>query len=353
VITPSHLPSRRGGLPLLAFAALFVATLLSEHLGAQVVVDLSLKRNLYIAYEPLLATIRITNLSGNRLLLADVEGKKWFGFQIETLDGRPIPPTDPNYEIDPVQLGAGESITRTINLTQLYPMSDFGSYRIRATVYSAELSNYFSSPPLTIEITEGRLMWQQTVGVPGIEGVRGSSRTVSLLSHRLSERTDLYLRIEDKASGIVYCTHRLGDFIAYGKPEIMLDPSNVIHVLQNNIPREFIYSKIGLDGKVLERVSYNAPKDRRPQLIRLQDGTITVVGGIPFDPHATPTPGLINKLSERPVALPTPEPAATPTPKGKGKGSSKPTPSATPSPKAVKLGAPVGANPSHSPASVD
>jgi hypothetical protein len=352
VITRSHLPSRRGGFLLLLLAALFLGTLLSGRLGAQVVVDLSLKRNLYIAYEPLLATIRITNLSGNRLLLADVEGKKWFGFQIETLDGRPIPPTDPNYEIDPIQLGSGESITRTINLTQLYPMSDFGSYRIRATVYAAELSKYFSSPPLTVEITEGRLMWQQTVGVPGMEGVIGSSRTISLLSHRITERTDLYLRIEDKGSGIVYCTHRLGDFIAYGKPEIMLDPSNTVHVLQNNIPREFIYSKVGLNGKILERISYNAPKDRRPQLVRLQDGTISVAGGIPFDPHATPTPGVVNKLSERPVPLPTPEPAATPTPKGKTKAKPTPAPKSTP-PKVTMPTATKGGVTSPSPAGVD
>lgn len=49
---------------------------------AQILVDLSIKRVLYVAYEPLLATVRITNLSGNPLLLADVESKKWFGFQI-------------------------------------------------------------------------------------------------------------------------------------------------------------------------------------------------------------------------------------------------------------------------------
>lgn len=356
MITVIHFSKRCGSYLLLFLATLFAVSLLSERLSAQVVVDLSLKRNLYIAYEPLLATIRITNLSGNRHLLADVEGKKWFGFQIETMDGRPIPPTDPNYEIDPIQLGSGESISRTINLTQLYPMSDFGSYRIRATVYSAELSNYFSSPPLTVEITEGRLMWQQTVGVPGMEGVIGSSRTVSLLSHRLTERTDLYLRIEDKSSGIVYCTHRLGDFIAYGKPEIMLDPSNTIHVLQNNIPREFIYSKIGLNGKILERISYNALKDRRPQLVKLQDGTITVSGGIVFDPHATPTPGLINKLSERPVALPTPEPAPTPTPKGKVKGKPNLTPKLTPPPKTPNTAtssASGGTGPSPVPGGVD
>jgi hypothetical protein len=313
---------------MLLMVLLGIIAVLPDRLHSQILVDLSIKRVLYIAYEPLLATVRITNLSGNPLLLADVEGKKWFGFQVETLDGRPIPPSNPDYEIDPIKVGPGESITRTINLVQLYPITDFGSYRIRASVYSAELSNYFSSPPLSVEITEGRLLWQQTVGVPATDGIKGGNRTISLLSHRLTERTDLYLRIEDKEAGIVYCTHRLGDYISYGKPDIMLDASNTIHVLQNNIPHEFIYTKVGLDGKILDQLSYNAPKTR-PQLKRFDDGTISVAGGTLFDPKATPTPGVIPNLSDRPVPLPTPE-QPTPTPqKGKKK---KPDPLPTPAP---------------------
>lgn len=332
----------------LRICALFLGVVFSPCIAttvkAQVLVDLSIKRNLYIAYEPLLATIRITNLSGNRLLMADVEGKKWFGFHIETLDGRPIPPTNPDYEIPPLQIGSGESISRTVNLTQLYPMSDFGSYRIRATVYAAELSGYFSSPPLTVEITEGRLLWEQTVGVPGDTG--GSSRTITLLSHRLPERTDLYLRIADKNAGIVYCTHRLGDFIANGKPDIILDSQNTIHVVQNTAPREFVYSKVGLDGKILDRISFQAPKDH-PHLNRATDGTVVVVGGIPYDPHATPTPVVIPKLSDRPPALPLP----TSTPASVKKPSKSPPPSAKSTPAAKKH--PSRPDPSPTPVRID
>ena len=302
---------------ILSLLMFLVASLMTcQSLRAQVLVDLSIKRVLYVAYEPLLVTVRITNLSGGRLLLSDVDGKKWFGFQIETLDGRPIPPSDPDYQIAPQEVGPGESITRTVNLTQLYPMGDFGSYRIMASIYVAELSQYFSSPPLTVEITEGRLIWQQVVGVPGISDLKGSSRTVSLLSHRLPERTDLYLRIEDKESGIVFCTHRLGDYISYSKPEVLLDSANNIHVLQNPQPRLFVYSKVGLNGKIMDRASLNAPKDH-PRLRREKDGSVVVVGGIPFDPHASPTPNKISNLSERPVPLPTPTPLPTPKPGGK------------------------------------
>lgn len=307
---PSTVPTRLHR-PAVLFAALAMMLFSASFLSAQITVDLSIKRTIFVAYEPLLATVRITNLTGARLLLADVQSKKWFGFQIETLDGRPIPPSDPDYEIAPIQIEPGDSVTRTVNLTQLYPLGDLGSYRIRASVYAAELSSYFTSPPLTVEITEGRLIWQQTVGVPGGAGLAGSTRTINLLTHRLADKTDLYLRIEDRQAGVIYCTHRLGDCISFGKPEIQLDAENVIHVLQNNIPREFIYSKVGLNGKILERLTYSAPKER-PQLFRDTNGIVAVRGGIPYDPKASPTPTVIPKLSDRPAAMDAPIPSLTP-----------------------------------------
>jgi len=337
---------------LLFLGVVIVLLGIATPLRAQVLVDLSIKRTLYIAYEPLLATVRITNLSGNRLLLADVDGKKWFGFKIETLDGRPIPPADPDYQIQPIQIESGESISRTVNLTELYPLSDFGSYRINASVYSAELARYFSSPPLTVEITEGRLIWEQSVGVPTTDGGAGGTRTISLLTHRLPAHTDLYLRIEDKTAGLVYCTHRLGDFIAYGKPDIALDSLNNIYVLQNASPRLFIYSKVGLDGKILDRVSYQSGKVR-PQLKRTADGEISVIGGMAFDPNATPTPAVIPKLSDRPLAngslasgtlTPYTPPAAPEKSKTPAKSSAKPP---------VKNHKPAKSTPSPSPVKVD
>ena len=117
----------------------------------------------------------------------------------------------------------------------------------------------------------------------------------------------------------------------------MLDASNIIHVLQNNIPHEFIYTKVGLDGKILAQLSYNAPKSR-PQLKRFEDGTISVVGGSLFDPKATPTPGIIPNLSDRPVPLPTPEQPKPTTKKGDKKHSSSlPTPAPAPIPASIKI----------------
>lgn len=281
---------------------------------AQLRVDLELRRTLYIRHEPLIAYVNITNLSGRDIDLVDDGNHKWFSFQIETGDGRLIPAYNTDYQIDPISIAAGATVRRAINLTPIYPISDYGMYRIRAAIFFTELQKYFSSAPLNIEITEGRLLWQENVGVPAsVQGGPGT-RTISLLAHRLPASNQLYLRIEDTDNGVVYCTHQLGRFVSFGKPEVELDAENNIHIFQATSPKTFMYSRIGLGGEVLERKQYTAT-ERRPVLRRKDDGSVIVLGGIPMDPNVAPdaTDVPLPSIADRPVALPS-NAAATPDP---------------------------------------
>jgi len=239
-----------------------VAATLSAH--AQIQVDIALKRNLYIIYEPILATVTITNLTGGELSLADSGQNKWFGLQLETMDGRPIPPVGGDYTNAPLELGPQQKISRTVNLTPLFPISEFGGYRARATVFTQQGNRF---------------------------------------SHRLPQSTQLYLRIEDTQAGKIYCTHQLGRFLTFGDPNVMLDRQNQVHVLQNSAPKTFIYSKIGLNGEVLERKSFNE-FSTRPALRRGSDGSVLVVGGQAYDPTAPPPEQSLPSLHDRPVDLP-------------------------------------------------
>ena len=54
----------------------------------QIQVDLKFKRLQYIAYEPVVATLAITNLAGRDVDLHDADGQSWFGFEVT--DARPI-----------------------------------------------------------------------------------------------------------------------------------------------------------------------------------------------------------------------------------------------------------------------
>ena len=60
--------------------------------GAQIQADLKLNRFQYIAYEPVIVTISITNLAGRDVDLRDSAGQAWFGFEVTANDGEPIAP---------------------------------------------------------------------------------------------------------------------------------------------------------------------------------------------------------------------------------------------------------------------
>ncbi|MEI6034282.1 MAG: hypothetical protein WCS65_08410 [Verrucomicrobiae bacterium] len=287
------------------FAGLFCLLLLAFPLAAQaqVQVDISLKRNLYIRYEPILVTVTITNMTGGELALADSGPNKWFGLQIETLDGRPIPPTSGDYANQRVELGPQQKISRTVNIAPIFPISEFGGYRVKATVFSQQTNRFFTSPALNFDVTEGRVMWQKTVGVPDGSPGAGTTRTITLLAHRLTQSSYLYIRIEDGRAGTVFCTHQLGRFLVFANPNVMLDRQNKVHVLQTVAPKSYVYSLIGLNGEILDRKSYNE-LSTRPALRRGSDGGVVVIGGQAYDPAAPPPEKVLPSLSDRPVALP-------------------------------------------------
>ena len=276
----------------------------AEQVAAQVRVDISFKRKLYVMYEPLIATVTINNLSGRPLLLENSDHHRWFGFNIETADGRIVPPINPDYALAPAAVGPGEKLTRSVNLTPLFPLHDFGLYRVKATVYVSSFGRYFSSPPLAVEITDGRPIWQEVVGLPGGEG-KPELRTITLLAHKLSRSTRLYVRIEDRERGRVYATHQLGQFLTFGRPEVMLDVDNQIHILQNTLPKQVLYTHLGLGGEVLGQQAYREAGSR-PTLAKKEGGTVGVKGGKPFTPgeEEVPTEGATDKLGDRPVPLP-------------------------------------------------
>lgn len=294
-----------------AFLLFLLGLLATPAAFAQVRVDMALNRSLFIRYEPLIAVVTVTNMSGRELQLADDGNHKWFSFHIEAVaDGgavRLVPPYNPDYSLTPVQIGPGESIKRAVNVTPLYPISDFGVYRMRATIYDAQSRRYFSSNPLNIEITEGRVLWEQTVGVPEDDASGGGTRNLTLLTHRLPNMNQLYLRIEDRRNGKIFCTHQLGRTLSFVKPEIQIDGSNQIYILQNTAPKNYLFTRVGLDGQILERKQYSGTNDNRPTLRPDASGGYRVEGGIYLDPKvaeqqkaAPPPPG----VSDRPVPLP-------------------------------------------------
>ncbi len=265
----------------------------------QIQVDLKFKRLQYIAYEPVIATVTITNLAGRDVELRDDQDQSWYGFEVTAREGRLLAPL-PHPAEPPLQLAAGTSVTRKINLTPLFPIADLGVYRVRANVFFADLNKFFYAPAKVVEITSARPIWQQTVGDPAGSGVR----TYSLMTNRFPDHTSLYVRVEDKENSLVYATFSLGRVISFDEPQAEVDRHNQLHVLQCSAPRIWSYSVVSPNGKLLQHDSY-AQARNMPRLRRGTDGTVAVAGGT-LDAPARPLAAgrAVPKLSERPANLP-------------------------------------------------
>src|SRR3954451_22054919 len=103
-----------GGGPMraiLALALFFAAVAGSQ---AQIQVELKFKRLQYVAYEPVIATVQITNLAGRDIDLQDKDGQRWFSFEVSGAESRLIPPGTQE-EDPPLHIESGKTVTRKIN----------------------------------------------------------------------------------------------------------------------------------------------------------------------------------------------------------------------------------------------
>ena len=291
------------------WAALFTLAAAFLWLGApaahaQVQVDLKLSRRAYILYEPLIATVTITNNAGRDITLEDAPNTPWLAFEVNQINGSMVQPYSNDYQLKPLTIPAGQSLQRKIDITPSFPIREFGTHRVRANIYFAEVDRYYSSNFATFDLTDGKLIWRQTVGVPGSSD---DVRQVSLMTHQLPDKMLLYVRVRDEEGNNVYITRALGRMIITGRaPQEMFDAGNNLHVLQESMPGVFTYSNVDIDGRSVAQKTFVRQGKSRPTLVKEASGNVAVRGGQPQVAAATavgPQDG--PKLSDRPAGLPT------------------------------------------------
>ncbi len=268
----------------------------------QIAVGLNIKRRVHMLYEPVLATVTVANNSGREIMLDDTDLAQWFSFTITNRDGRNIQARNPDYSLEPMLLQPGETMKRTVNLTELYRLSDYGMHKIRANIFFAPMNKYFSSNGELIELTEGRQIWKQTVGVPAELTEEPQSRTYTLLTLDQDDGKYLYVRVvgDDDA---VYGCYSLGKLVEGIQPEMQLDSGNNLWVLQLIGQKTYLVSRIGVRGDFQAQSTYITPKSK-PYFRKLADGSLQLVGAIRQERVATENAAPVPKLSDRPAGLP-------------------------------------------------
>ncbi len=298
---------RRTGTPFLA-AFLVLAALLTGA-QAQLIVDLNMGKKVYVAYEPMDVTVTVMNRSGQDIVLAGPNKTSWLSFEIQR-DRDLVPPRATIPATKPFLLRDGESMQKKITLNQIYPMGDYGTYQMRASVYLPTFQKFYSSGVKKVNVTSGNKVWKQEYGRRDFATGRANLREYSLLTHNTGSTSELYVRVRDQNNRKVLTTYSIGKLVNVGDPQVTLDRENNLHVLHMGAPRSYAHTIIDGEGKVLKQELYRDGSQSRPSLKINQAGGVRVAGGVPLDPEKQAAivddaaKKMVRRASERPAGLP-------------------------------------------------
>lgn len=266
--------------------------------SAQLAATLRLDKTQYLAGEPVLATVTITNHAGRELTFSSDGRFNWLDFILKTSGGNAVPPRGTKL-FGPMKIKAGETLAREVDLSHYFQLSKPGNFSIAAVIHPpGEAVEGTSTNRLLFSQNPGRVVWSQKVGV----SVGGSqTREFRLIQFAGSQRTHLYAQIADGSSGSLVRTFLLGDMLTLRRPLTTIDRHQRMHVLFLHTPSLWVHCVVSTDGKLVARQIHNRGAVGDPRLLTQPNGEVMVANSIPYDPKAAAEQQKkIYKASDRP-----------------------------------------------------
>lgn len=269
--------------------------------AAQIDVKLQMARNTFVAGETVPVTVSVTNNSGQDLVFQGSNRLGWIDFTVTSNRGVPMTPIG-QPAFGAVKIPLGRTLTRTIDLAQLFPMQGMGNYSIYGVVrLPGQTTDGYISNRLLFNINTARPYWSQKFGVPGKSG---RTREFRVLNFTGGKKNMLYAQVVDNQTGIPLQTHSLGEVLMFRKPTVALDNRQVMHVFYLIGPTLWSHARVGPDGSLLGRELHKRGNGPDPQLVTVSSGIVQVANSVPYDPKAeAEARGRVRKASDRPAFI--------------------------------------------------
>lgn len=246
---------------------------------AQVSVELRLDQEQYLPGETLSVAVRITNRSGQRLVLG--REMDWLVFGVESAETGVVPKISDPFVQGEFVLESSKVATKRVDIAPHFPFNKSGRYSVTATVRIPQWGAERASPPASFDIVEGSKIWQQEVGLPnpdGSGGVPEIRRYFLQQANYLRGQIRLYVRVTDESGLKTYRLLPVGKMLSFSRPEPQVDAFSNLHLLYQDGPRTFSYTKYSPDGELLARQTYEMG-NTRPRLFVDAEREIGVRGG--------------------------------------------------------------------------
>ncbi len=287
------------------FPALVLLIGLSFAAQAQLATSIRLNKRDYIAGEPVIAEITITNHTGQELTLAGTAELPWLTFVLNNNQGDLVPILQRNL-FGAMHIRAGESLAKTVDLTQYFILNSQGNFSVSAVIRDPQKRfNGASTNRVLFNLNPGRTYWTQKVGVKSDrQGM--ISRELRILTFFNGQKNQVYAQILDGKSGIPMRTQLLGDYLKLRKPMVTLDGQQRMHVMFLSTPSMWVHCQVDTDGKLVQRDIHQAPAKGDPVMMAYGDGSVQILNSILYDPNAAiKARAKIRNISDRPETMPT------------------------------------------------
>jgi hypothetical protein len=225
-------------------------------------VDLSFPQQQYLAYEPIIAVVKISNVSGQTLHFK--KDDNWLDFIMETKTGRIVPKDSEIPKQNDFSIQSGEVGILRIDIQPCYKAISPDRYTVVANVRIKGWDKVFSSEEKTFDIVTGIKIWEKEFGVPdGDDQTLPEVKKYTLMLANFKDHLRLYFRLSNESEDKVYKMIYMGNLTSIGKPEANLDKFNNLHVLYQVGPKAFRYSVFSPEGSYsLKRLTITPFQDQ-------------------------------------------------------------------------------------------
>lgn len=275
-----------------------LAMVLFTSAHAQLAASLQLNKKQYLAGEPIMAVVTVTNHAGQPLTFSSDGRTQWLNFIIKDNRGNPVFPRGRGV-FGKMSVKAGETMAREIDLAQHFSLSQPGSFSASAVIRMPDgIGDGTATNRVSFNQSPGRLFWSQTVGVLGGSG---ETRQFRLLNFAGDLRNQIYAQVVNERTGQYVRTFLLGDVLTLRAPLATVDNKQRMHVMFLATPTMWVHCEVDTDGRLVSRGIHQRTDSGDPQLLTFGDGTVRIANSIPFDPKAAAeAKGKIRKASDRP-----------------------------------------------------
>ena len=275
------------------------ASALCSVADAQLAASLRLSKQQYVAGEPVIATVTVTNHAGQALTFASDGRTQWLDFIVKDRRGDSVN-TKGRKIFGKMTIKAGESLAREVDLSQCFQLSEPGNFSVGAVVHMPGNSNEGSGTNrILFNQSPGALYWSQKVG---IAGKSGQTREFRVLNFSGDEKAQIYAQVLDNQSAQNVRTFLLGEVLMLRKPLVTVDRQQHMHVLFLATPTMWVHCQVDTDGKLVDRQIHQRGDQGDPRLLTYGDGTVRVTNSILYNQKAAAeAKAKIRKASDRPA----------------------------------------------------